>query len=306
MFKIGLAQAGGTAGSISVLGLLLVVVIAGSLLFAIGSAVKQKRWGFVIALPILAGTGMMLLMLVGYRQVSQDFGGTPAVVELAPPTLPTVPDVPRAAPITDADLMVVASAPPRIELNDEPSQPAAESEPVAEVEEFIDLDSVVTDETESPAVGNRPDWIDAEPKPNQQVFLTNPYATPAACRDEARRQLVDWVWEQTALQQPDLGAEPPAWWGEKLNEIQERTQAQTYLERREVSVGTVYLLHTLGEVEAEDQDWLAEHAQEWVTQNRRERGVQRVALGGGAILAGVAVLHGFLRSGSRRSTDPGG
>lgn len=144
----------------------------------------------------------------------------------------------------------------------------------------------------------RPAWLDAEPEPNQTVITIGPYSWNGNRDQRVGTEVMEWVEEQTGLPIFELqGTLPHPWWPEALEELEQRMVLDTYRETRETSVGTVFLLHKLVQFDADNREWVAQRSAEWQSRIRRERGVPRVALGGVVLLAGLAVLYGFLRSG---------
>lgn len=263
-----------TLGLLAVMG----VVVGGVLLVAFAGD-ERRRQAFVIVIPVLIAVGASLILMLGLGQVSRDFGGAPQLVDLQ--SVPPTPIPPRVAEITsDEELLEVAAAAPKIQLDD-----AKEAKPV-----------------EAPdALGeDRPAWLDGGATADQGVFTAGPFSVASESHSVAP-EFYDWVWDRAAVRQPDLGPTPPDWWGGAMREVQERMVVATYRERRETSVGTVYLDHTLAEIDPEDQQWLAARADEWLAKSRRERGVQRVAWGGAGLLTLLAIVHGALRSGASRS-----
>lgn len=268
--------------TIGILGLLLMVGTAAGAMLGIVAATKHGRGGAILGISLLlAGT---VAALIGWN--FQSAGVQTEAVQLhALPAIPGIPNVPGVPGVpgvrfagaevaSDAELEALASAEPQIDLGD------------------------ITDEPVVDKNRSRPDWIESPTEGRQQVLTTDPYATVETCEASAWLQLLRAVGDRAEIHVDYLGSDIRS----VIAEVKERFVEDRYLEKREVSVGEVYLMHTLVSFDDDSIAWLKEQSVEWRRDARRKVGVQNIALGGGGILAFVALLHGWLRSGSKRSS----
>ncbi len=159
--------------------------------------------------------------------------------------------------------------------------------------------------SEQPAVAKsekdnkRPGWVDGDITAAQKVFTSGPFTTPEQGREDARRQLAEWVWREARGDNADA----PEAWGVASSEVEGRFDKERYLEKRDTSVGEVYLLYTLGEIDDADQEWLDNRVRFWVQKSQRETGLRTLAVGGGLMLGALGLLHGVLRTGGRHSDE---
>lgn len=268
--------------AIGILGLLLMVGTAAGAMLGIVAATKYGHWGVFLGISLLfAGTVAALIgwsfQRVGVPTNVVQLPALPAIQGIA--NVPTAPGVPGvrfagAEVASDAELEGIASAEPQIDLGDI-------------------IDEPVVDKDRS-----RPDWIENPTEGNQRVLTTDPYATVESCEASAWLQLLRAVGDRAEIHVDYLGSDIRS----VIAEVKERFVEDRYLEKREVSVGEVYLMHTLVSFDDDSIAWLKEQSVEWRRDARRKVGVQNLALGGGGILAFVALLHGWLRSGGKRSS----
>lgn len=260
-------------------GMLLVAAVAMSIVVALAAAIRHKRWGIlavalaaVVALPASA-------MLVWVRSASR--------VESV-----SVAAAPVAAHNIDPE--EAAAAPPRIQLLDAPSPPAAE-QPANSVPPAMQLD----DEPPSADRPKRPDWVDAPPDRNQHVVTIGPFTTRGALQQFNTGQIAEWVRGEFHDAWPErLGPMPPI-----AVDLAALTKAE-HEETRETSVGEVYLRYLLLELDDSQRQRIEGALREARVVTQQRRGVQAVAVGGGALVAVVGVLHLALQAGRRRPTTP--
>lgn len=252
-------------------------------LVGVVTAAQHKRWGILLAIPLFLVGLVVAVMCLSYQRASEQVAVAATTSPILPaihgiPNVPGAPGVPGvrfavAEVASDAELEAIAGAAPKINLDEAVDEP------------MLNEDS------------SRPDWIENPTDWHQSVLTTDPYATVDTCKAFARKQLLGAVGERAEIALDALGDDSQA----AIAEIEERFVEDRYLEKREVSVGEVYLMHTLVSFDDESITWLKEQGTEWRRAARREASVQNIALGGGGVLAFVALLHGFLRGGKRSS-----
>ncbi|TWT99875.1 hypothetical protein Pla108_08180 [Botrimarina colliarenosi] len=250
---------------------LVAMAIVGSLLVGLVAAARHKRWGVLLAIPVLLLlAGFLLTLLVSYRaaEIRKDFGGTPALVRID--STPDTPDTPQA-PIpplpevaTDAELEEVAAAAPK-----------------------IDLGKVTSDAVEPDDDQQRPGWVNGDVASHQRMIAVGPFTTPDACRHAADKAVRDWL-EEIAPGANGLpnGAADPA-----------QYVVAVHNESRDTSVGEVHLRYVLAEVNGEQRAVLSEATAKLRAELQRRRGVTGVAFGGAGVLTLVAFAHMLLRAG---------
>lgn len=265
----------------------LVATLALGVLFGLIAAIRHKKWGL-----LLLGGAFTILSLITMAGVFVGYASVERTAQNQTARLQATTTTTKAKPVSDTELIAVAAAKPRIELED---QAAVEAEPEANDAEEIALE---------PPAEPRPDWVTADLKANQHRFTAGPFTTVEQCRADARVQLNDWVWEATRLRQPDFGPEPPASWSDAITEITDRFGKEEHLEKRQTSVGEVYLLHTLAELDDENHGWLDDHVELWTREAQRTRGMRAVVLGGGVVVGLLGCGHLLLRGGQRSEKEP--
>lgn len=282
--------------AIGMLAVLAVLVLIGlPVLALVVFLIHRKRWG--VLLGGMAAMGCALLMLLFTVNIaSTGYEAEQRVKRLAverqraeeQTRLVTL----HSATPSDAELVAVAAAKPRIELDNAKSEEA-------EVEGAIEADEITIEPSDEP----RPEWMTADLEENQQRFTAGPFTTVEQCRSDARTQLTNWVWDTTRTRQPDFGSDPPAAWSTALDEIAKRFRSEEHLEKRQTSVGEVYLLHTLATIDHDDSEWLESDVKSWVREGRRTTGIRAVTLIGGLAVGLLGWSHLLLRGGKRTSKE---
>lgn len=212
-----------------------------------------------------------------------------------------------------ADLEATGVARPRIELDDATEAPSAEADaadaesngdnqPTGEEpvdEKTADEDTALADDepaeeltVQSTEPSERPAWVEKPSGWSQTVLSVGPFTTRQAADEAARERTREWVIEQAR----DLvgGSREPV----VRFEAFESSVIDRYAETRETSVGEVYLVYTLIEIDEPTRRTIREETALMVDRRQRQDFVQDTAVIGGGVLVLLAVVHLVLRRGA--------
>lgn len=257
-------------GIVALLGLALLVALA--LLAGLAIGVSRGRWGWVLGLgAVLTLPLLIFLVMIGSysttNQASTSHNDSYRYVQ-------------HTIEAADEELAEVISDKPSIQLDiEQVSDDETASENAAEEAEPESAE----------ANSDLPDWIDARAKLHDKVFAAGPFVTPAQCEEDTRRQILAWLAEKA-------GVSPPAESVPAIEATLDDVVRRTHLSKRETSVGTVYLQYTRAHSDAEVVETIRQEVQNLTAVADRQRGRNRLVLGGGLLLGVVGLLHGFLRS----------
>lgn len=224
-------------------------------------------------------------------------------VDGAPP-VPPIPPAPTPPPkVTDAieEMDAAGVSVPQIDMGDDSPEVEAEvntddGEP-GNLFETLKTATVVTKE------GDRPAWVDDPPASDEHTVRGVVRSVPSPSRDAALEYAADarcdWLWERIA---ENLGSSRHEIARQALRDLSgEAVAAPPYVEPRELSVGTVYVVHELLEYDREDEaDFLAE-VELRVMSARRAGRSQSLAVVGAAVLGALGVTYTALKAGQPKA-----
>jgi hypothetical protein len=167
-------------------------------------------------------------------------------------------------------------------------------------------EQVVDTEETSPGVviGERteplPAWVNDKPGPRETMVTSDPYPTANSAREDAEWQLAEWLEERIDRQTPgSIDSRCPV--GTTAEERRKKFIRSEHVERRNSSVGEVFVVRLLGEINETDEQELVAAAHTYVAEQRRVTGQFALTAGGAGVLALLAAIYGVLSIGGKTS-----
>ena len=315
----------------------LIIVATVSCAFMVGvyHALKHRRWPLAVGSVVALGA-VSLFFLTGGFEIIDEAGGAVAeavedfgdevsdlgdeIGEFGDEVGEVGDDLGEAVSDIMSDMESIGVAQPRIALGTEavapkvelvaaapPMPPGPAAPPEAEITEWSEAEENEEEEVETPAwviaAREGDDGASDDQDKLSRVFVSDPFATVKACRAETQKMIERWAreWAEEEGADAQLVVER-ALRGSLWPEFEKacRLVLTEHVAPRDTSVGRVYELYTRAEVDLPAvRDFVVEQA----ARINKRRGVEKVAGTGVAVLAVVASLNLWLRSGKRVDSD---